>query len=528
MTDRKSLTQFHPSRRQMLAGAAALGVAGGFAGGFGTKLLSSTAYAAEPKKGGHVRWGSFNGATTDTLDPALYTDIFMLSVGFATHSTLTEISPEGELVGDAAESFEGADGGAKWTFKLRPEVTFSDGKKLTADDVIASINHHLGEDSKSAAKSILAPIKEMKKDGDSVVVFELSEGSADFPYLLADYHLLMMPSVEGKANWQDYIGSGGYTMEHFEPGVRVDLKRRDDYWKPNRAFFDSAELTPIIDPSARTSALATGAVDVIDRVEPRTVSRLARLSGVTIDEVTGFLHYTTPMITTEAPYNNNDLRLALKYATDRSELVDKILYGHGTMGNDNPIAPSVPFWADLEQREYDIDKAKHHLQKAGYNGETLALHCADAAFAGAVDASVLMQGQMEKAGIKVEVVREPNDGYWSNVWMKKPWSACFWGGRPTCDWMFTTAYAEGANWNDTFWSNERFNKLLVQGRSELNQDTRREIYREMQEIVRDEGGAIVWSFANYIIASNDKLAHGPIAGNWNMDGGRFLERWWMA
>ena len=136
---------------------------------------------------------------------------------------------------------------------------------------------------------------------------------------------------------------------------------------------------------------------------------------------------------------------------------------------------------------------------------------------------------MAPAGIDINVVREPNDGYWSNVWMKKPWCMCYWGGRPTCDWMFSTAYAEGANWNDTFWSNERFNKLLVEGRSELDNAKRAEIYGEMQRIIHDDGGVIVWGFANYLSARSDKVTHGPdVASNWELDGGRYVERWWMA
>ena len=59
--------------------------------------------------------------------------------------------------------------------------------------------------------------------------------------------------------------------------------------------------------------------------------------------------------------------------------------------------------------------------------------------------------------------REPDDGYWDNVWLKKPFVASYWSGRPTCDWMFTTAYAADAAWNDTFWKNPRFNELLVAG-----------------------------------------------------------------
>ena len=106
---------------------------------------------------------------------------------------------------------------------------------------------------------------------------------------------------------------------------------------------------------------------------------------------------------------------------------------------------------------------------------------------------------------------------------------CYWGGRPTQDWMFSQAYAEGANWNDTYWSHERFNQLLLEGRGELDATKRAEIYREMQQLVRDEGGVVVWAFANYVYAMSDKVQHGPdVAANWELDGGRYVERWWFG
>lgn len=509
------------NRRQVMQGAAALGAA---------SLLTGPAFAQEPKKGGRLRAAIAEGGTTDSLDPSTYTDLYMMSVGFATHSTLTEIAPDGKLVGDAAESFEPSEGGKVWTFKIRKECSFSDGKTLTAEDVIGSIKHHQGEDSKSAAKDIVTPIEDMKADGDKTVVFTLAAPNADFPYLLADYHLLMMPVGEdGKPNWKDYVGTGGYVLKEFEPGVRTFLTRRDDYWKDNRAHFDELEILVVADVSARQNALATGDADVMSRVDLKTVDLLKRRPGIRVEESTGFLHYTTPMITTQSPYDDNNLRLALKHGVDRQALVDTILFGHGVVGNDQPIAPSVPFYADLEQRTYDPDKAKFYLKKAGHDSIDLTLAASDAAYAGAVDASVLMKEQMAKAGINVTVDRKPADGYWSNVWMKEPWSACYWGGRPTCDWMFTQAYAEGANWNDTFWSNDRFNELLKMGRAELDESNRAEIYREMQQIVRDDGGVIVWAFANYVDAMSDKVKHGPdVASNWELDGGRYVERWWFG
>jgi len=180
----------------------------------------------------------------------------------------------------------------------------------------------------------------------------------------------------------------------------------------------------------------------------------------------------------------------------------------------------------LEQRTYDPDKARFYAKKAG--GVKVQLSAADAAFPGAVDAAVLYREHAAAAGIDIEVVREPSDGYWSNVWMKKPWGACYWGGRPTEDWMFSTAYQGGASWNDTFWKNDRFDKLLIEARAETKQNKRREMYYEMQQIVRDKGGVVVPMFANYVFGTTDKIAHGKMAGNWDLDGDKFHERWWYS
>ena len=512
-----------PSRRQFMAGAGAAGL--------GAMALPSLGRAQAPTKGGRLRIGSAEGSTTDSLDPATYTQIFNIMLGFATHGTLTEIAPNGELVGDLAETIEASDDASVWTFRLRSGVEFSDGRTLRAEDAIASLNHHRGEESKSGVKSLVDPITEINKIDDLTFAVQLEAGNADFPYLMADYHLIIMPSDdEGNAIFDNgYIGTGGYILQDFDPGVRAFVTRNPNYWKPDRAHVDEIEIIVLADTGARQNALLTGDVDVISRVDLKTVGLMSRRPDVRVEETTGFLHHTAPMITTNSPYDNNELRLAIKHGINREELVEKILLGHGVMGNDQPIAPSVPFWADLEQRTYDPDKAKFHLKNAGYDSIDLDLSAADAAYPGAVDAAVLMKEHLAAANINVNVIREPNDGYWSNVWLKKDWCQCYWGGRPTCDWMFSNAYAEGVAWNDSYWSNERFNELLLQGRAEVNPDNRANIYREMQEIVKDDGGVVVWGFANYVFAMNDKVQHGPdMAANWDLDGGRCVERWWLT
>ncbi|MEQ9527544.1 MAG: hypothetical protein RIF42_03970 [Parvibaculaceae bacterium] len=198
------------------------------------------------------------------------------------------------------------------------------------------------------------------------------------------------------------------------------------------------------------------------------------------------------------------------------------------MCNDNPINAAYPFFnAELEQRRYDPDKARWHLKQAGHDSLDLNLHASDAAFSGAVDAAVLYKEQAQKAGLNITVVREPSDGYWSSVWMQKPWCACYWPGYATPDSIFTQAYAAGGSWNDTFWEHERFNSLLVEARSELDQARRAELYGEMQQLVRDDCGAVVPFFANDVFAVSDKVGFGQLSNNYEVDGRLFLERWWM-
>ena len=329
---------------------------------------------------------------------------------------------------------------------------------------------------------------------------------------------------------QKGIGTGGYKNDNFEAGVRLNASRNENYYKEDSCYFDSVEVIAINEPNARQNALVTDEVDVINRVDLKTAHLLARNKNVEIFEVTGNQHFSFPMHTNTAPFDNNDVREALKYAFDRDELVDKVLRGHGIAGNDHPIGPANQYWhKDLEQRTYDPDKAKFHLKKAGLEGLKIDLSAADAAFPDAVNASVLYQESASRAGIEINVVREPDDGYWSNVWLKKPYCACFWSGRATEDWMFSTAYESGVPWNDSFWEHEKFNKLLVEARATLDTDKRRELYYEMQTIVRNEGGVAIPMYANWVDANSTKLAHGEHLGNlWQLDGARLAERWWFA
>jgi len=515
------------SRRSLIKASAAIGAASALPRplGFG----ADRAMAATPKKGGTLRVGISDGATSDTLDPAVVESRFTIATTYSSFSHLTETDHNGALAPEIATSWEPSANATKWAFEIRKGVEFHNGKTLTADDVIASINYHRGDASTSAAKPLLEPLTELKSDGPNRVLMTIEAPNVDWPAIISDYHVMMRPSTNGKIDPQDNTGTGPYKVTRFEPGVGATLTKHGNYFKSDRAHFDKIELLSVTTASSKTAAFLSGELDAVDEVDIATVDKLEQVPNIAVKSVPGSLHYTFPMRTDTPPFNDNNIRLALKEAFPREEFVKKVLRGYGLPGNDNPISPAYQFFDEtLEQRKYDPDRAKYHLKQAGLSSLNVDLSVSEGAFGGAVNGGELYKEFAKAANIDINLIREPADGYWSNVWLTKPWCACAWVGPVSENWIFTSAYSAGAPWNDTYWEHERFNSLLVQARSETDTSKRGEMYAEMQRILRDEGGVTVASYNPYVFAIRSNVQHGELAANWTMDGNKFAERWWFG
>ncbi|WP_420566162.1 ABC transporter substrate-binding protein [Thalassobaculum sp.] len=512
------------SRRDFMHYAMAAGVTASAAGG----LWTSKAALAAPKRGGTFRLGTHDGNTSDTHDPGTYLSFSIIQLAHTYRSYLTQITPTNELGPDAAASWSATDDATEWTFKLQKGASFHSGKPFTADDAIASLNHHRGDKSTSAAKALLKDVVDIVKDDEHTITIKLGTGNADLPWLMTDYHLAMCPAnSDGTIDWQSGDGTGPYKIVHNEFGVGCKLERHDG-WHGEGAYFDAVEMTVLNDPNARQTALVTGQVDGITQLELKTLALLQRNPNILVDNVPSGAAITMPMFCDVAPFDNVDVRMALKLAIDREDLIKKITFDTAIPGNDFHISPNMPYWPDLPQRTYDPDKAKFHLKKAGQENLTVDLSTADSVYSGAVDMCVLYAEHAKAAGININVNREPNDGYYSEVWLKKPFCMVQWGARPTPDVMLSLAYKDDAAWNESHWQNERFNELLLAAKAELDQDKRAEMYREMAQLARDDGGTIIPMFTNFVYARGKNVAHGEnLAASWQMDGARACSRWWF-
>ena len=518
------------SRRNFVSTSVAIGVSLA-----GATAVVNQVEAATPKSGGRLRMGITGGATSDVLDPGQILDAYMINVSMGqVRPNMTKIMPDGSVEGDLTSGWQASNGAKTWKFDVRQGVEFHNGKTLDSTDIVDSIRHHMGPDSKSGGSGVVSGIASIKEDGKNGVVVELNEGNGDLPILLSDYHLNICPSKgDGSIDWESGIGAGPYTLEEHEPGVRTLTKKFANYWNTgNESYFDEVETLGINDPTARLAALSTGAVDAINNVPAKTASRLKSMVNVKTLISTGNKQCTMPMLCDVAPFDDQNVRNAIKHIINRQELLDKIFFGYGQLGNDNPVGPANYFRAntdELPQREYDPEQAKYFLKQAGLSSLSVKFHAADTGCSGAVDAGALMRESAKAAGIDIEVVREPNDGYWSNVWMNKPWSACYWSGRPTEDWIFSQIYYSKADWNDTHWNNSSFDKLLVEARSETDEAKRREKYVEMQRIVHNDGGLALPVFLSEIMGYRSNISvPDQIANNWELDGHLAARRWWTA
>jgi len=508
------------TRRGLLRAGAAAGAVGLLGG-----LPWAGARAAEPVKGGQLNIAATGGSATDSLDPRAFTSIYHANVGLLYGNCLTEIGQNNELVPELAESWEVDPTAKNWVFNIRKGVTFHNGKELTAEDVIWSLNLHRGADTKSAGKALLADIAEMKADGSHRVAIALANAYVDLAYIMSDYRFIIVPAES--ADLGAGIGTGPYKIAEFMPGEHVLGLRNENYWKAGRAHADAVDLLAINDVTARTAGLQTGEIHLIERVDLKTLELLKQSPDIQIFRTAGYAHRSFCMLCDTGPYDNLDVRLALKYAIDREEILTKILRGYGRIGNDQPIATTDPMYAaDIPQRGYDPDKAKFHWKKGGYDG-AVTLHTSEAAFAEAVDAAVLYKEHAARCGIQIEVQREPADGYWSDVWRKKPFVVASWGGRPTANIMLTTAYKSDAAYNDTHWVRPAFDQLLVAARGELDMAKRRQMYHDMQLMIHEDGGALIPMFYDYIDAARADV-QGYEPGNFALSGCRAAERCWLA
>jgi len=485
-------------------------------------LSGSKAIAATPKKGGTVRVASDLHGPSDQTDPAQFTSGIDYARGRAVYSSLIQYDNDLTPMPELAETFEPNGDATEWTFKIRKGVAFHDGSKLSADDVVYSMNRHLTEDSTSVIKSVMASVKEWKKVGSHEVKAIMNTSNSDLATLLG----LFQNKIIKNGTKGDWIGTGPFTMESFEPGVKSVHKRNENYWREG-ANLDACEITAITDPVARINALIAGDVQLIANVDPKAFRQLDSADGAHLVSTPAALQLGICILKNTMPGENDDFVKGMQYVQDRERIVKRVLKGKGSVGNDTPIssAHGNDWCSELPQREFDPDKAKFHFKKSGLN--TAELFVAPVA-SGMEDMCLLAQANCAKIGFDLKLKKVPNDGYWGAVWMKEPMNVVTWNMRPTANSQMAIQFGPGAAWNDTFWNNKRMGELLSLSLSETDPAKRHAHYCEMQTLIHEGSGMVIPAFTNINDGVADNIMGMPSVPLGQLSASEWPEFIWLA
>ncbi len=467
------------SRRSLLG----MAMAGGLVSA-GSLVLPAEA-APAPKRGGKLVVAGYASSTKDTLDPAHASNSTDYSRLFMFYNGLTVFDRHLNALPDLAQSVETTDA-KNWVIKLRKGITFHDGSPFTSADVVFSLARHKDPATSSVVRPIATQMQEIKAAGPHEVHITLTGPNSELPSLLAIYQMVIVK--DGTKDFSKGIGTGPFMVKEFSPGVRSIAVRNPHYFHHGKPYLDEVTFFGITNNAARVNALLSGDIDIASGITPLATRQIKAAKGFEVLN-TAAGNYTDLIMHLDAPtIGNPDFVLAMKYLQDRERIRDSVFLGYATVGNDQPVAPSNPYYdASLPQRALDLEKAKFHLKKAGMLSSKVRLVSSVAA-TGSPDMAVILQDTARKIGFDIQIDRVPANGYWSNYWLKAPFAYGNINPRPTANILLTLFFQSTAPWNESHFKNPTFDKLLVAARAETDLAKRKQMYAEMQKLIRDDAG----------------------------------------
>ncbi|MFF7457982.1 ABC transporter substrate-binding protein [Kitasatospora sp. NPDC008115] len=457
--------------------------------------------SAAPRRGGRLRALFAGGGANETLDPHRVNLFADAARAKALYDKLADWGPDLAAVPRLAAGWEPGPGLDVWTVRLR-EASFHDGRPVTAADVLYSYRRIADPGRAFRARASLEPVDlaASRAVDPRTVEFRLTRRYAEFPNVLAAFGAYIVP--DGADDFRRPVGSGPFAHVSFTPGSSLLLRRFDGYWD-GAPHLDELEILAAAEESARANALLAGQAEYAHELTPATARthesggriRIVRLRNSAMQ---GFV-----MKTDRPPFDDVRVRQAFFHLVDRRELVDGALSGAGEIGNDLFGKGSQYYPADLPQRTRDLDRARALLREAGADGLRVTLDTSPVA-AGLVEAAGILKDQAAEAGVTVEVRVGSKDTYWKDV-LDGGVLASFRSGAMPIESHLSQRLLSGSTTNATHWRHPDFDDLYAQAQSTADPAARAALYGRMQRRLHEEGGLLVWGFADWIVGTAPRL-----------------------
>jgi peptide/nickel transport system substrate-binding protein len=520
------------SRRQFMRRGAVIGMSTGVMGAIlaacgganktGASAASSTSSGSSSAAGAATKGGTLRLAIptpASALNPLVVDDAGGLCLLAQTGEFLTfDNNVLLRLQPMLATKWTPSNGGATWTFSLRPNVKFHNGSPMTADDVVYTFQQLADPKNASNALStftgVLKPSGVVKVDS-STVAFHLEAPNGNFPYLVSsdNYNAIIVPKGTDFAKWdKTFIGTGPFKLASYSQNVNASFAANPDYWggAPNLA---STTFTFYASQQPQILALQGGQVDVIVQFVVQGAQSLLNNSSYNIIKLKSANHRELSMRNDQAPFTDARVRQAIALSLNRPGMVQALLDGDGDVGNDSPFAPKFPSTdTSIPQRTQDIAKAKQLLSAAGHpNGFSTTLTTEQ--YEEIPQLAQVIAEAATKIGVNIKLKVETQANYYGKAtfgnsdWLDAIMSLVDYGDRGVPNVFLDAPLLSNGTWNAAHFKNPTYDNLVKQYTAAVDLQTQRTIAGKIQTLLLDETPLIIPYFIDGLCATSSSV-HG--------------------
>ena len=422
-----------------------------------------------------------------TLDPQDTSNGVQDTLYMLYHNSLVRYSYDSKTIEpELAKSWSSNDSGDEWTFVLRDDVTFHNGEKFTADDVVFTWERGAGGSASSATAKL---IKEVVADNDYQVTFKLTQGSMDWLYNMADCKASILNREAFAADPETgyKIGTAGWKVDKYELGIDITFVKYADswVWKDVQTPTESITFRTMTEDSARSIAVQTGEIQVGASPAVSELTTLDKDPNVDYVLLTAETIYYLGFNCESEKLSDVNLRNAIAYATDAQEILDIVYEGQGDLAESFWGPTQFGLYTDYEQPlGYNVELAKEYLAKSNYpNGVELTITAASSNFARVAE---VLQSQLADIGIKCNVEQTDSPGLKQLIADNKLEILVYNKSCGAQGDQFRTILTYGNSTNRCKYNNARVMELLDLALAEKDEAKRLEMYKEIQELTHAE------------------------------------------
>jgi ABC-type transport system substrate-binding protein len=444
--------------------------------------------AGQDVTGGTLRVASYVDITS--LDPHATATWPSYMVQELMYDNLVEWDADGQPIPGLAESWDVADDGLTYTFKLREDVAFHDGTVCDANAVKASFDRLLNPERASAAYTQMNFIDSVEVVDPHTVVL-----TTQYVYPLTLQFLgTGLAAVVSQADIDTFgadeiespIGTGPYKFVEWLRGDHVTVERNPEYWG-EASGFDSVIVRAAPEASVRVTAAINGEADLAIQIAPNDLPAVRSDSSLAVLQGGGAKLVYFNLSNINPPTDDVRVRLAMNYAVNRQPILEQLLYDSGNVEIDSPVASKNFGYYSVGAYPYDPDQARALLEEADYDTtQTLQAIYPTGAFYFAKEIAEAVQADLAAVGIQIELTSYPASvQYNSLVKEMDKIHMAFWGFYPSvtdADAALYLPYRTGAFMNYNY-SNPRVDELIDAARSTFDEAERIEMYKEVQETI---------------------------------------------